>query len=133
MAIGYREFASREAYEAHYSDPRKYAAEIPMMDAYVREAEKERRMQEPIGAMCNAPRVRRFRHKKRRTTYELLGRAKLQIAGQIFNENQIALLSENLREKLEKISCVVYRSEADDTLWVRPEAEFFDGRFEEIT
>jgi hypothetical protein len=39
---GYRGFESKEAYEAYYSDPANYADEIPMMEDYVKEAEKER-------------------------------------------------------------------------------------------
>jgi hypothetical protein len=42
-ATGYRGFSSKEAYEAHYSDPAKYADEIQAMDDYTREAEAERR------------------------------------------------------------------------------------------
>lgn len=38
----------------------------------------------------------------------------------------------SVAEQLEKRSFVVYRSLHDNTLWVRPESEFFDGRFKEI-
>jgi len=41
MSKGYRGFTSKEAYEAHYSDERNYADEIPAMKAYSREAEAE--------------------------------------------------------------------------------------------
>jgi hypothetical protein len=38
---GYRGFASKAAYEAHYSDERNYADEIPAMKAYTKEAEEQ--------------------------------------------------------------------------------------------
>ncbi len=47
---GYRGFESRKAYEDHYSDPAKYAAEIPAMEQYAREAEEERRNAETLPA-----------------------------------------------------------------------------------
>ena len=59
----------------------------------------------------------RWRHKKRRTIYEEIGRAKLQasdVGG--FSDHQLM---------------VVYRGE-DGQLWVRPEDEFEDGRFERL-
>jgi hypothetical protein len=34
---GYYGFASKEAYEAHYSDIANYAEEVPAMEAYTRE------------------------------------------------------------------------------------------------
>jgi hypothetical protein len=38
---GHGGFDSREAYEAHYSDPKNYADEIPAMEAYTRESALE--------------------------------------------------------------------------------------------
>lgn len=40
---GYRGFESKAAYEAHYSDPAKYADEIDSMQAYADEARAERK------------------------------------------------------------------------------------------
>lgn len=40
---GYRGFASKEAYEAHYSDPKNYAGELDAMEQYAREAAEEQR------------------------------------------------------------------------------------------
>lgn len=62
--------------------------------------------------------TRRWRHKKRGSVYEEIGRA----------EVQIATLGTILREG-DKL--VVYRGE-NGKLWARPEDEFEDGRFEEI-
>lgn len=39
---GYRGFPSKQAYHDYYSDPAKYAAEIPMMEQYTRESVEER-------------------------------------------------------------------------------------------
>jgi len=41
---GYRGFASKEAYETHYSDPSKYTAEICSMEAYTRESMVEEKL-----------------------------------------------------------------------------------------
>ena len=58
----------------------------------------------------------RWRHKKRGTTYEEIGRAELQIAaGAVFEGDTL----------------VVYRGE-DGKLWARGEREFEDGRFERL-
>jgi hypothetical protein len=59
----------------------------------------------------------RWRHKKRGTTYEEIGRAKLQASdtGGMGDHHPM----------------VVYRGE-DGQLWVRPEDEFEDGRFERL-
>ena len=56
-----------------------------------------------------------YRHKKRGTTYTVMGRATLQAEG-----------------PLDNTKVVIYQSNIDGSMWVRPEAEFFDGRFEHI-
>ena len=42
-------------------------------------------------------------------------------------------VSQNSDAKHDNISCVVYQSLKDQSVWVRPRAEFFDGRFEQAT
>jgi hypothetical protein len=75
--------------------------------------------------------MRRFKHKKRGTTYEMLGLAKMQISSN--TTRAIGLIAPvHAASVLESISMVVYRSLHDDTLWIRPESAFFDGRFKEI-
>jgi hypothetical protein len=65
--------------------------------------------------------VRRFRHKKRGTTYRLIGEAQIQCASPLTEYEVVT----------------VYRAEVgplndESGLWVRRKAEFEDGRFEEI-
>jgi len=56
----------------------------------------------------------RVRHKARKNTYRVLfTEATLQITGDA-----------------DMTPMVVYQSEQDDSIWVRPRAEFYDGRFE---
>jgi hypothetical protein len=58
----------------------------------------------------------RWRHKKRGTTYTVVGECQVQ-AEEPLTDYEIA---------------VVYRSEADGSLWVRRRSEFHDGRFETL-
>jgi hypothetical protein len=62
----------------------------------------------------------RVRHKKRGTTYEVLGEAEVQLS--TFQTYGIK----------EGDKLIVYRSEADGKLWLRLASEFTDGRFEVI-
>lgn len=64
----------------------------------------------PAGGMCE-----RVRHKKRGTEYTVMARGRLQVDGDLDNEK------------------VVIYSGDDDQVWCRPEYEFNDGRFEDIT
>ncbi len=57
-------------------------------------------------------------HKKRGTTYQIIGEARAQIVGKPIEEDSVV---------------VVYRSNQDGSLWVRPREEFYDGRFEQIS
>lgn len=60
----------------------------------------------------------RWRHKKRGTTYTVIGQAVVQAAPMVsLSEGHVV---------------TVYRADSSGTLWVRPFAEFRDGRFERI-
>jgi hypothetical protein len=59
---------------------------------------------------------RRVRHKKRNSTYRVIGSASLQ-TDKPLSDMQIV---------------VVYQSETNGHIWVRPVSEFEDGRFEEL-
>jgi len=61
---------------------------------------------------------------KRGSTYEVVGLAKMQIGTGV---------DETTAMSLERRSFVVYSSLEDGALWVRPESEFLDGRFEKIS
>jgi hypothetical protein len=55
-----------------------------------------------------------WRHKKRGTTYKVIGTAEAQVEDCILEGHRV----------------VVYRADSDGKLWVRPTEEFYDGRFE---
>lgn len=65
----------------------------------------------------------RWKHLKRGSVYEVVGLARMQIGTGVDGDTA---------GTLERRSFVVYRSISDDTLWVRPESEFKDGRFVEL-
>jgi hypothetical protein len=72
------------------------------------------------------PRLRRFRHWKRGTTYEVIGYGRVQ-SGLWVEPNTCPRPGPvDMRE------VVIYRGEEDGSMWVRPIEEFNDGRFEEI-
>ncbi len=58
----------------------------------------------------------RWRHKGRGTTYRITGWATL-------HSRTLSIVD---------VVVVIYESEADETLWVRPWTEFLDGRFERL-
>lgn len=79
---------------------------------------------------------RRVRHKKRNTTYRVLGLAEVQVS----TGNVHLFLNED--GEIEKRKCqiiydgrqlTVYQDEQSNKLWVRPSDEFEDGRFEDVT
>lgn len=54
-----------------------------------------------------------WRHKKRGTTYKVIGTAEVQAEDCILEGDLV----------------IVYRADSDGKLWVRPTEEFYDGRF----
>lgn len=58
----------------------------------------------------------RYRHKRRGTTYEVVGPATLQAEGGAYDLDEL----------------VIYRGE-DGRLWARLKSEFEDGRFEPVS
>lgn len=54
------------------------------------------------------------RHKKRGTSYEVLGIGKVQSAVALWDNDEV----------------VIYRGKSDGKLWARKKDEFFDGRFD---
>lgn len=58
-----------------------------------------------------------YRHVKRGGTYTVMGLVTMQVDG----------------SPLDMTKAVVYESQADGSMWVRPLAEFEDGRFERVT
>lgn len=76
--------------------------------------------------------ARRARHKKRGSTYTVLGKAETQISKPTVSDltnNPFVTPSRVLREG-DRLT--VYRSDADGSLWCRFPDEFEDGRFEDI-
>lgn len=57
-----------------------------------------------------------YKHKIRGTTYKILHLGTLQI-----NDNDADMTD-----------VVIYQCQENGTVWVRPESEFFDGRFEKL-
>jgi hypothetical protein len=57
----------------------------------------------------------RYRHKVRGTTYRVLYEA---------------AKASSIISALDEMTMVVYQSEEDGLVWIRPASEFFDGRFE---
>lgn len=72
---------------------------------------------------CNIPKIegestqiKRVRHKKRGSTYRIIGAGTIQTAVPLVDMEPV----------------VIYQSEHDGSLWARSPAEFHDGRFEDV-
>jgi hypothetical protein len=75
----------------------------------------ERTKAGPIVELSKRDAGMKFKHRKRGTSYTVLGRAVLQTNQPVSDEQEV----------------VVYAG-ADGRLWVRPVSEFYDGRFEKL-
>jgi hypothetical protein len=69
----------------------------------------------------------RWRHKKRGSTYTEVGRGRMQCEWLMDYDN-----TEGGGTRADLAPVVVYRADVDGSLWVRPEDEFMDGRFEPV-
>lgn len=70
-----------------------------------------------------------YRHLKRGTLYEVVGRARMQIGPEQLPQIKKLNVAQAACRCLERKTYVVYRSLDDGRLYVRPEQEFLDGRF----
>jgi hypothetical protein len=79
---------------------------------------------------------RRYKHLKRGTKYDVDGRAKMQISGDTLM-NLLPWIgweeAKLVAEALEAMTFISYQSVDDQSIYFRPEKEFMDGRFKDVT
>ncbi|MGU9981534.1 ead/Ea22-like family protein [Phreatobacter sp. HK31-P] len=105
--------AKSEPFERYIVTVQKVLAKTPAEQR--KEAEKRAEAAEAALARLTAPSPR-YGHKKRGTTYAVVGMARVQTARPL--------------KDMEPVT--VYRCEQTGDLWARPSEEFYDGRFEPI-
>lgn len=99
-------------------------AEKALEEALARYDAEQAQLQEQIGSSVipdrdqdgGQPYAEKWRHKRRGTTYMIIGTARVQAIDSILEDDLV----------------VVYQADSDGSLWVRGTDEFYDGRFERV-
>lgn len=73
--------------------------------------------------------MKTYKHKKRGTTYTIIGEGRMSVSADWHMTVQKMSGTAQFHVDMEEV--VIYQGE-DGNIWVRPKAEFFDGRFEEV-
>ena len=76
--------------------------------------------------------AKRYHHKKRGSTYRLIGIGKVQSDHWYEREARQEDDGSDAFTEVDMAEVVIYRADEDNSLWARPTTEFNDGRFEEI-
>ena len=71
-----------------------------------------------------------YRHKKRGSIYELIGFGRMQASNWIEDDREYG--GDAMFTSVDMQEVAIYRTADGNEVWVRPRAEFEDGRFEEL-